>query len=140
MRLEPLCCIRFTYPESWARPGRRLVASVIVAAIDAGLGSRAILSALLIVGSCCVVLTGRWVPTGLAGSWVTGLAVIPGLPDGVWGTAVFFTWLGAVAVVALASTAAAAFIQAPWPRAPALSARRRGHGRHEWPHGCHARR
>jgi len=88
-----------------------LAASLIVAAIDAALGNRAILIGLLIVGPCCVVLTGRWVPTGLTGLWVTGLAAALGFPDGIWGTAIFFTWLGAVAVVALASTAAAAFIQ-----------------------------
>jgi cation:H+ antiporter len=89
-----------------------LAVSVIVAVIDAALGNRAILVGLLIVGPCCVVLTGRWVPTGLTGLWVTGLAVMLGLPDGIWGTPIFYTWLGAVAVVALASTAAAAFIQA----------------------------
>jgi len=89
-----------------------LAASLIVAAIDAALGNRAVLIGLLIVGPCCVVLTGRWVPTGLTGLWVTGLAVALGFPDGIWGTAIFFTWLGAVAVVALAGTVAAAFIQA----------------------------
>jgi len=52
-----------------------LAASLIVAAIDAALGNRAILVGLLVVGPCCVVLTGRWVPTGLTGIWVTGLAV-----------------------------------------------------------------
>jgi cation:H+ antiporter len=95
-----------------------LAASLIVAAIDAALGNRAILIGLLIVGPCCVVLTGRWVPTGLTGLWVTGLAVALGLPDGIWGTAIFFIWLGAVAVVALASTAAAAFIQTIRPARP----------------------
>jgi Sodium/calcium exchanger protein len=95
-----------------------LAASLIVAAIDAALGNRAILIGLLIVGPCCAVLTGRWVPTGLTGLWVTGLAVVLGFPDGIWGTAIFFTWLGAVAVVALASTAAAAFIQTLRPARP----------------------
>jgi hypothetical protein len=89
-----------------------LVASLIVAAIDAALGNHAILIGLLIVGPCCAVLTGRWLPAALTGVWVTGLAVALGLPDGIWGSAIFFTWLGAVAVVALACTAAAAFIQA----------------------------
>ena len=89
--------------------------SVIVAAIDAMLGNRVILMGLLIIGPCCVLLTGRWVPTALTGLWVTGLAVGLGLPDGIWGTAIFFTWLGAVVVVALASTVAAAFIQALGP-------------------------
>jgi cation:H+ antiporter len=95
-----------------------LAASLIVAATDAALGNRAILIGLLIVGPCCVALTGRWVPTGLTGLWVTGLAVALGLPDGIWGTAIFFTWLAAVAMVALASTAAAAFIQALRPARP----------------------
>jgi hypothetical protein len=72
----------------------------------------------LIVGPCRVVLTGRWIPIGLTGLWVTGLAVALGLPDGIWGTAIFFTRLGAVAVVALASTAAAAFIQTLGPARP----------------------
>ncbi len=89
--------------------------SVIVAAIDAMLGNRVVLMGLLIIAPCCVVLTGRWVPTALTGLWVTGLAVGLGLPDGIWGTANFFTWLGAVVVVALASTVAAAFIQALGP-------------------------
>ena len=86
-----------------------------MAAIDAVLGNRVILIGLLIVGPCCVVLTGRWVPTALTGLWVTGLAVVLGLPDGIWGTAIFFIWLGAVAVVALATTTAAALIETIWP-------------------------
>jgi cation:H+ antiporter len=92
-----------------------LAGSFTVAAIDAMLGNRVILIGLLIVGPCCVVLTGRWVPTALTGLWVISLAVVLGLPDGIWGTAIFFIWLGAVAVVALASTAAAAFIQTLGP-------------------------
>jgi hypothetical protein len=92
-----------------------LAASLIVTAIDATLGNRAILIGLLIIGPCCVVLTGRWLPTALTGVWVTGLAAALGLPDGIWGTAIFYIWLGAVAMVALASTIAAAFIQALGP-------------------------
>jgi cation:H+ antiporter len=95
-----------------------LTTSFMVAAIDAALGNRAVLIGLLITGPCCVVLTGRWVPTGLTGMWVTGLAVMLGFPDGIWGTAIFFTWLSAVALVALASTAAAALIQALGPVRP----------------------
>jgi cation:H+ antiporter len=92
-----------------------LAASLTVAAIDAALGSRAVLIGLLIVGPCCVALTGRWVPTGLTGVCVTGLAVALGFPDGIWGTAIFFIWLAAVAVVAMATTVAAAYIQALGP-------------------------
>ena len=89
--------------------------SFVVAAIDAMLGNRVILIGLLIVGPCCVVLTGRWVPTALTGLWVISLAVVLGLPDGIWGTAIFFIWLGAVAMVALASAVAAAFIEVLGP-------------------------
>ena len=92
-----------------------LAASLTVAATDAALGNRAVLIGLLIVGPCCVVLTGRWIPTGLTGVCVTGLAVTLGFPDGIWGTGIFFTWLAAVAVVGLATTAAAALIQALGP-------------------------
>ncbi len=92
-----------------------LQASFLVAAIDALLGNRVILIGLLIVGPCCVALTGRWVPTALTGLWVIGLAVLLGLPDGIWGTASHLIWLSAVAVVALATTAAAAVIQALGP-------------------------
>jgi cation:H+ antiporter len=92
-----------------------LEASFIVAAVDALLGNRVTLIGLLIVGPCCVVLTGRWVPTALTGLWVVSLAVVLGLPDGIWGTAIHFIWLGSVAAVALASTVAAAFIQTLGP-------------------------
>ena len=92
-----------------------LAASFTVAAIDAALGNRAVLIGLLIVGPCCVLLTGRWVPTGLTGACVIGLAVALSFPDGIWGTGIFFTWLAAVAAVALVTTAAAAFIQALGP-------------------------
>jgi hypothetical protein len=92
-------------------PARRLwvlglAASFLVAAIDAALGHQAILIGLLIIGPCCVSLTGRWVLTGLTGLWVIGLAITLGLPDDIWGSAVFFTWL-VVAAAALVSTAAA---------------------------------
>jgi hypothetical protein len=92
-----------------------LAASLAVAAVDAALGNRVVLIGLLIVGPCCVLLTGRWVPTGLTGLWAISLAALLGVPDGIWGTAVFFIWLGAVAAVALASTAAAAVLQALGP-------------------------
>jgi cation:H+ antiporter len=87
-----------------------LALSVAVAAADAALGSRLVLIGLLIVGPCCVLLTGRWVPTGLTGLWAVGLAVILGVPDGIWGTATHLAFLTAVAAVALASTVTAALI------------------------------
>ena len=87
-----------------------LALPVAVAAIDAALGSRVVLIGLLIVGPCCVLLTGRWVPTGLTGLWVVGLAVLLGVPDGTWGTATQLAFLAAVTIVAAACTASAALI------------------------------
>ncbi|HTP17054.1 MAG TPA: hypothetical protein VMK13_14625, partial [Streptosporangiaceae bacterium] len=92
--------------------------SVMVAVTDAGLGHRVVLVGLLIVGPCCVLLTGLWLPTGLTGLWVIGLAAVLGLPDGIWGTGAHLVFLGAVAAVALASTAAAAFIEIRGPSPP----------------------
>jgi hypothetical protein len=88
-----------------------LAGSFAVAAIDAALGNRVVLIGLLIVGPCCVLLTGRWAPTALTGLQVIALAVVLGVPDGIWDTTIFFIWLAAVAVVALATTIAAVFIQ-----------------------------
>jgi cation:H+ antiporter len=87
-----------------------LALSVAVAATDAALGSRVVLIGLLIVGPCCVLLTGRWVPTGLTGLLVVGFAVILGVPDGIWGTATHVAFLLAVTIVAAATTASAAVI------------------------------
>ncbi len=87
-----------------------LALSCVVAATDAVLGARIVLIGLLIVGPCCVLLTGRWVPTGLTGLWVIGLAVVLGFPDGIWGTSTHLAFLGAVVLVAFANTLAAAFI------------------------------
>lgn len=85
--------------------------SVVVAGTDAVLGHRLILIGLLVAGPCCVLLTGRWVMTGLTGLWVVGLAVALGIPDGIWGTATQLAFLGAVAAVALVSTLAAVVIE-----------------------------
>lgn len=87
-----------------------LALCVAIAAADAALGSRLVLIGLLVVGPCCVLLTGRWVPTGLTGLWAIGLAVILGVPDRIWGTVIHLAFLSAVTAVALASTLAAAVI------------------------------
>jgi cation:H+ antiporter len=103
-------------------PARRLLLlglgmSAGVAALDAALGHRIILIGLLIAGPCCVLLAGRWVLTGVTGLWVTGLAVVLGLPDGIWGTGTHLVFLAVVAGVALVSTFAAAFIEIRTPPA-----------------------
>ncbi|HEY1616448.1 MAG TPA: hypothetical protein VGG25_02460 [Streptosporangiaceae bacterium] len=92
-----------------------LAISIAIAVIDAMLGHRVILIGLLIAGPCLVLLTGRWVPTGLTGLWVIGLAVVLGVPDGIWGTGTHLVFLAAVAAVALVSTLAAAVIEIRTP-------------------------
>ena len=69
--------------------------SAIVAAADAALGHRVVLIGLLIVGPCCALLTGRWLPTSLTGLWVIALAVVLGVPDGIWGTGIHLVFLAA---------------------------------------------
>jgi hypothetical protein len=88
-----------------------LVLSLLVAAVDTLLGRRVVLIGLLIIGPCCVLLTGRWVPTALTALWAIGLAVVLGIPDGIWGSATHLAFLTAVAVVAVANTTAAAMIR-----------------------------
>ena len=89
-----------------------------MAAVDAGLGHRAVLIGLLIIGPCCILLTGRWVPTVLTGLWATGLAVILDIPGGIWGTSTHLAFLVAVATVAVASAVAAAVAQAHGSQRP----------------------
>jgi len=60
---------------------------LIVAAADAGLGHRVVLTGLLIIGPCSKLITGRWIPTGLTGLCAIGLAVALGIPDGIWAPA-----------------------------------------------------
>jgi len=87
-----------------------LALTVAVAAADAGLGHRVVLIGLLIVGPCSVLLTGRWILTGLTGLFAIGLAVALGIPDGIWGTGTHLAFLAAVTTVTLAATLAAAVI------------------------------
>jgi hypothetical protein len=77
-----------------------------------------ILIGLLIVGPCSALLTGRWVRTALTGVWVISLAVVLGIPDGIWASATHLAFIAAVASVALAATVAAALISNPRLRQP----------------------
>jgi cation:H+ antiporter len=95
-----------------------LALTAMAAAADAALGARVVLIGLLIIGPCSVLPTGRWVPTGITGLWATGLAVVLGIPDRIWGTTTHLAFLAAVAVVALANTAAAAIIETRGPLRP----------------------
>ena len=87
-----------------------LLLPVLVAGVDAALGPAVVLIGLLIVGPCSALLTGRWVRTALTGLWAVSLAVVLGLPDGIWASATHLAFIAAVASVALVATAAAALI------------------------------
>jgi hypothetical protein len=85
-----------------------IASTTLVAIVDALLGRRVVLIGLLVVGPCCTVLTGRWLPTALTAGWAIGLAVLLGVPDGIWANAAHLEFVGAVLTVALATIAAAA--------------------------------
>jgi cation:H+ antiporter len=91
-----------------------LALSGLAAGVDAASG-RFVLIGLLIAGPCAALLTGRWPPTAATGLWATGLAVVLGLPDGIWGTATHLAFLAAVGSVALVTTLAAALIGSARP-------------------------
>ena len=88
-----------------------LAISSLIAATDAILGRHVILIGLLIAGPCCGLLTGRWVRTATVGAWAIALAVILGLPDGIWGTSTHLVFLGTVGIVAVVSTSSAAVLE-----------------------------
>lgn len=87
-----------------------LVLCGLVAAADAVLGRHVILIGLLIVGPCCAVFTGRWSRVAFAGAWAVGLAVVLGVPDGIWASGTQFVFLGVVVAVTVISTAATAIV------------------------------
>lgn len=88
-----------------------LLISSIIAAVDAVLGRRVILIGLLVAGPCCALLTGRWARTAAAGAWAVALAVLLGLPDGIWGSYTHLAFVGAVVIVTVVSTTSAAVIE-----------------------------
>ena len=87
-----------------------LLLSVLVAGVDAALGHTVILIGLLVVGPCTALLTSRWQLAALTGLWVISLAVVLGIPDGIWASAAHLAFIAAVASVARVTTAAAALI------------------------------
>jgi cation:H+ antiporter len=88
-----------------------LALCVVISVADALSGERLILIGLLIAGPCCAALTGRWPRTALSGALAVGLAVLLGVPDGVWGTATHLAFLGSVLVIALVTTLATFAVQ-----------------------------
>lgn len=95
---------------SWRLWLGSVITAAAIAAIDATTGRHVILIGLLIAGPCIAVLTGKWLPTALAGVWACGLAVLLGLPDGIWATATHIAFVMAVAIAALAAAAASVVI------------------------------
>jgi cation:H+ antiporter len=96
-------------------PARRLwavsmVCTAVIAAADAATGHHVVLIGLLITGPCIALLTGNWLPTTIAGTWACGLAVVLGLPDGIWATTTHIAFITAVATVAIAAAAGSAVI------------------------------
>ncbi|HEY2074977.1 MAG TPA: hypothetical protein VGH53_01450, partial [Streptosporangiaceae bacterium] len=77
---------------------------------DAATGPRVVLIGLLAVGPCIALLTGRWLPAAITGVWACGLAVLLGLPDGIWATGTHLAFVSAIAIVAAAAAAGAAMI------------------------------
>jgi hypothetical protein len=57
-----------------------MAGSSAAAVVDAWTGRRLVLSGLVLLGPCCVLLTGRWLRTAVAGAWAVGLVGVLGIP------------------------------------------------------------
>jgi hypothetical protein len=82
----------------------------VIAAADAVTGHHVVLIGLLTACPCIALLTGKWLPTTIAGVWACGLAVVLGFPDGIWATTTHIAFITAVAVVAVVAAAGSAVI------------------------------
>ena len=80
--------------------------SSLVAVVDASTGRRIVLSGFALIGPCCVLFTGRWLRTAVAGAWAFCLVVVLGIPDGIWGTRLEAFLIGLAVLVAVTSTLA----------------------------------
>lgn len=67
---------------------------------------RVVLSGFVLIGSACVLFTGRWLRTAVAGVWAICLVVVLGIPDGIWGTGLERLLIGLAVLVAVGSTLA----------------------------------
>jgi hypothetical protein len=73
-------------------------------------GRHLVLIRLLIVGRCCVLLTGRAWRTVVAGAVSIALPVVCGWPDGVFGTPERLAFVASVVAVAAVAVVAARVI------------------------------
>lgn len=80
--------------------------SSLVAVVDASTGRRIVLSGFALIGPCCVLFTGRWLRTAVAGAWAFCLVVVLRIPDGIWGTRLEAFLIGLAVLVAVTSTLA----------------------------------
>jgi hypothetical protein len=80
--------------------------SSVAAVVDASTGRRIVLSWFVLAGPVCVLFTGRWLRTAVAGAWAIGLVVVLGIPDGIWGTHLEGFLIGLAVLVAVSSTLA----------------------------------
>jgi hypothetical protein len=80
--------------------------SSVAAVVDASMGRRLVLSGFVLIGPVCVLFTGRWLRTAVAGAWAICLVVVLGLPDGIWGTSLERFLIGLAVLVAVSSTLA----------------------------------
>jgi len=70
------------------------------------MGRRFVLSGFVLIGPVCVLFTGRWLRTAVAGVWAICLVVVLGIPDGIWGTGLERFLIGLAVLVAVSSTMA----------------------------------
>lgn len=80
--------------------------SSAAAVVDAWTGRRLVLSGLVLIGPYCVLFTGRWLRTAVAGAWAICLVAVLGIPDGIWGTGLGRVLIGLAVLVAISSTLA----------------------------------
>jgi hypothetical protein len=78
--------------------------SLLVAVVDASTGRGIVLSGFVLLGPFCVLFTGRWLRTAVAGILGICLVVVLGIPDGIWGTSLERILVGLAVLVAACST------------------------------------
>lgn len=97
---EPSAVLLWQFGVAW---------SSVAAVVDASTGRRVVLSGFVLIGPACVLFTGRWLRTAVAGIWAICLVVVLGIPDGIWGTGLEKLLIGLAVLVAVSSTLALVF-------------------------------
>jgi len=80
--------------------------SLLVAVVDASTGRGIVLSGFVLLGPYCVLFTGRWLRTAVAGAVGICLVMVLAIPDGIWGTSLERFLIGLAVLVAASSTLA----------------------------------